>query len=588
MKIPRLAFAALFTMLSCDVALPSQSFEWIPFPVAIKSKAEPIALDPEPVREDEGDALQAQLGLLGEWEHIEMSPASRDDEGELEQAPMGLSQTEEAEFEPMDVRTTDDGATTYTGQAIKVNLQFSQREGFESSFVVKEIVTNGIHGICSIESTAAILYAPDTGYSGTDKCGYRFCKVDNGLSCEFATLSITVTKQAEEVAVNDAPRPVSGSDDAPLLEAQKPMLEYFEPTQVDPEVLLTNEVWDEVNQGILEWEEPPVVVLEQNDAKDSSGWQEVDYISDCQESEVLITIELLTDSYGEEVRWNLTRVHNDSDAGDTMKISSRPYGRHSFDQVDLCAPSPSLYSFNIYDDYGDGLGGKGYYKIFLNGKEILHVSHYGKGNTHSINVGFDPTPAMTQRDIEYLHAHNKRRRKWHEMHGVSYVPLTWSPRLKEESRRWAMELLDACDSDGIDHEPGVVEGENLAENKGPVEHGNRMGQLYPPENIVRRWVDREIGWAYPDNAHLTQSLWRASRYLGCGEAEKDYRGGKCRVQVCRYIKAGNCDMKMFNSTEGENWLVPMLKETSSCEPSCPPEGCYFGTTEKEQEDSFTR
>ena len=39
-----------------------------------------------------------------------------------------------------------------------------------------------------------------------------------------------------------------------------------------------------------------------------------------------------------------------------------------------------------------------------------------------------------------------------------------------------------------------------------------------------------------------RSLWRASRYLGCAESVKDYQGGKCRVQVCRYTKAGNCDM----------------------------------------------
>jgi hypothetical protein len=37
-------------------------------------------------------------------------------------------------------------------------------------------------------------------------------------------------------------------------------------------------------------------------------------------------------------------------------------------------------------------------------------------------------------------------------------------------------------------------------------------------------------------------LWRSSKYLGCGESEKNYPGGKCRVQVCRYAKAGNCDM----------------------------------------------
>ena len=30
--------------------------------------------------------------------------------------------------------------------------------------------------------------------------------------------------------------------------------------------------------------------------------------------------------------------------------------------------------------------------------------------------------------------------------------------------------------------------------------------------------------------------------MGCGESEKEYNGGMCRVQVCRYARAGNCDM----------------------------------------------
>ena len=47
-------------------------------------------------------------------------------------------------------------------------------------------------------------------------------------------------------------------------------------------------------------------------------------------------------------------------------------------------------------------------------------------------------------------------------------------------------------------------------------------------------------------------LWRASRYLGCGKAERDYRGGKCQVQVWWYAQAGNCDMRRYNATEGVN------------------------------------
>ena len=102
--------------------------------------------------------------------------------------------------------------------------------------------------------------------------------------------------------------------------------------------------------------------------------------------------------------------------------------------------------------------------------------------------------------------------------------------------------------------------ENLAKNKGwDGDEQLGMGKLYPPENIMRRWVDNEEFVGYPANAHLTQSLWRASRYLGCGDSYRDYPDGQvCRVQVCRYVRAGNCAMNSFQAKSGDNWLKPML------------------------------
>ena len=141
----------------------------------------------------------------------------------------------------------------------------------------------------------------------------------------------------------------------------------------------------------------------------------------------------------------------------------------------------------------------------------MNVDHFTHNSTQVINIGYDPKPSMTQRDTEYLRAHNKRRRTWHEMHNKTYVPLQWSQKLAEESLVWAYELLNECNSTDIEHEHGVLEGENLAKNVGNFAG---WGQLYPPENIVRRWVDFEVGWLYPANAHLTQALWRGSKYMG--------------------------------------------------------------------------
>ena len=54
-------------------------------------------------------------------------------------------------------------------------------------------------------------------------------------------------------------------------------------------------------------------------------------------------------------------------------------------------------------------------------------------------------------------------------------------------------------------------------------------------------------------------LWRASRYVGCGDAVKINDGEKpCHIHVCRYVRAGNCNMGSYNASVGDNWLVPML------------------------------
>jgi len=48
------------------------------------------------------------------------------------------------------------------------------------------------------------------------------------------------------------------------------------------------------------------------------------------------------------------------------------------------------------------------------------------------------------------------------------------------------------------------------------------------------WVDAEAGKTYPGNGHLTAVLWRASHWVGCGEASR----GNRHYQVCRYYIPG--------------------------------------------------
>ena len=513
-----------------------------------------------------------------------------------------------------------DEVTTYTGRSVLSDVvkndYIADDETGSSRLVLTGISRDAKHGTCSMVTdllfgTTNILYAPtDVAYSGTDDCAYEVCAAeDDDADCDTSTLTITIAKELEPVLDIGA----DDDDDGGVFDSVEIMDDDEEdeeeedaPTNDDEDdddggddPLITRPDSSNMGNNLVDWAVDPIDTLVQDAVANGKGttfdpaladgtWTANpimdfdDGICDEDDDEVLLTLELQTDKHGEDVSWEFREVMTPT-LFKRFKKSETSYAIYSYDRVDVCVRNGKEYIFLIKDAYGDGLcqpdtGRRcGYYKLYLNGKVIVHASYYGTKNTHLINVGYDPASSLSSRDVQFLRAHNTRRRTWHEMYNVSYVPLRWSPMLAEESRIWAEALLDECDVNDIKHEPNVYEGENLAKNKGEEYDKDgkpSWGQLYKPENIVRRWVDREIGWAYPDNAHLTQSLWRASRYMGCGEAVKEWNGGKCRTQVCRYAKAGNCDMTRFDATEGENWLTPMLSASSPCEPSCPPEGCF--------------
>jgi hypothetical protein len=192
---------------------------------------------------------------------------------------------------------------------------------------------------------------------------------------------------------------------------------------------------------------------------------------------VKLTIEVKTDKFGSDVGWSIQGYHSKTLIDRVVKGT---YGIFDNDQVDLCV-LPGLYNFTVTDDYGDGvccMQGDGHIKVYLNYREVLYLSSYGKVVSEILNVGFDPSPSMSTRDYQYLDAHNRRRFAWYTQNFVSDVPLVWSPRLAEESRVWAEELLVNCSIAGIEHEHGVDEGENLAKNTGGVsEDGSGWGQV---------------------------------------------------------------------------------------------------------------
>lgn len=295
-------------------------------------------------------------------------------------------------------------------------------------------------------------------------------------------------------------------------------------------------------------------------------------------TESVVRISLQTDKQGYETSWTLESIHYNEARSTNYStviaaVDENTYDSYQEDSKEFTLPR-GAYRFTLKDAFGDGFccrDFQGYYAVTIDGREVIKGGYYQSEVTYDFQIGY--FPEMTAREKEWLVAHNVRRKTWHEGHGVSYVPLRWSAALAEQAQSWADKLTEACEVVGIDHEKNVVEGENLAKNQADGRKG--MGQLYPPDNILKRWVDYEADLPNPYNLHLTQALWRASKYVGCADAlREDEDGSVCRIQVCRYAKSGNCQLGKYSDQGGEYWLIPMLADDSKCPPECPPEGCF--------------
>ena len=77
----------------------------------------------------------------------------------------------------------------------------------------------------------------------------------------------------------------------------------------------------------------------------------------------------------------------------------------------------------------------------------------------------------------------------------------------DDARAWAARLVDDCATEPW-HESGVDEGENLAGNSGT----GSWDKAPAPDKVCGRFVEREETLPWPRNSHLTQALWRPTRY----------------------------------------------------------------------------
>ncbi|KAL3808881.1 hypothetical protein ACHAXA_010936 [Cyclostephanos tholiformis] len=272
-----------------------------------------------------------------------------------------------------------------------------------------------------------------------------------------------------------------------------------------------------------------------------------------------VKIQFKIDKYGKET--TVTLLGN----GRSILKSARDVGAYQTKTMQKCV-YPGTYTLKLQDN--DGIccvNGKGYYKMWVNGQLVVSGGYFLGSKAHTIQIGKNWQAYMTYRDKEWLNAHNSRRRKYNG--GMGYVPLRWSRSLASRAKSWANRLSYNCKTGALTHAPGVQEGENLAKNQGT----GTWGSMYSADKIMRRWVENELSLPYPSNAHYTQVVWRATQYVGCGEALKSYSNNhKCRVQVCRYVKAGNCAVR------NGNWRAEAWDDESSCGPDCPPnEGCFI-------------
>ncbi len=140
----------------------------------------------------------------------------------------------------------------------------------------------------------------------------------------------------------------------------------------------------------------------------------------------------------------------------------------------------------------------------------------------SISHYFTQTISLTT-TLTLFHHHNHS----HKQKGKTYVPLQWSKYLRDSAQQWAEECAR---TNKFDHAWHLDIGENMAR------HTTSGDGYHHPSNILTRWVERELGVGYPENGHMTQAIWRATKFVGCGEA----RRGNRYYQVCQYSKPGNC------------------------------------------------
>ena len=98
----------------------------------------------------------------------------------------------------------------------------------------------------------------------------------------------------------------------------------------------------------------------------------------CQDPDAVITVEILTDNFGNETTWELV------EQGVGVIASGGPYPNNTLITVDVPVCSTSCYNFTIFDSFGDGICcgfGIGFYNIFYEGNLVCSGGEFGDSET---------------------------------------------------------------------------------------------------------------------------------------------------------------------------------------------------------------
>jgi hypothetical protein len=175
----------------------------------------------------------------------------------------------------------------------------------------------------------------------------------------------------------------------------------------------------------------------------------------------------------------------------------------------------------------------------------------------------------------WLSDHNTRRTKLYADNNLGPADLVWSTGLQAKAESYLQVLLklDKCTiKHNLDDWTG---GENLAAAWAGAKGFGRKNT-----DAVKAWFEGEQNLGFGKNGHYTAVGWRATKYVGCASGKKDFGTGECFIEVCRYVRPGNCN------AAADNWMAKMLADTSPCGPECPPEGCLAANAAKAESSDF--